>query len=173
MSDADPKTRGIEFYKVNPQYPPPGDPADPYFPTEMIYKNEDDQRVFETIAPTVLGNQKADFVMFEEMPLNMIVTEFGPNYVLPQHSHREDCLYYVERGEITMGSHKVGPGEGFLVRADQPYAYTAGPEGVRVLEIRHQPMAPPNLTLHQKNMRAWTERFFEAMGEAAPEIATS
>ena len=36
-----------------------------------------------------------------------------------------------------MGSRVLKPGDGFLVLAEAPYTYTAGPEGVEVLEFRH------------------------------------
>lgn len=171
MTDATPempRPKSIEFFKVETHTPPPPDPADPYPNAQMIYANDDDQRVFEAAAPAMLANEKIGFVMFPEMPLNMVVTEFGPNYLLPQHSHAEDCMYYIESGEVIMGARRMGPGEGFLVRANQPYAYSSGPDGVRVLEIRHQPMNPPNFTLRDKNVAGWSEKFFAAIGEEAP-----
>lgn len=61
---------------------------------------------------------------------------FGAGYRLPRHSHNADCLYYVLAGEAILGSRHVGAGCGFVVRADQPYAYEAGPDGVEVLEFR-------------------------------------
>lgn len=68
--------------------------------------------------------------------LSLVRVRFGPNYPLPRHSHSVDCLYYVLAGEARLGSRVVGPGEGFFVPADVPYGYTAGPEGVDVLEFR-------------------------------------
>jgi len=163
------KARGIEFFEAKPVTPPPpGDPDNPYAGSQMIYKSERDEKLFNSAAPAMLSHEKVAFVMFPEMPLNIIVTEFGPNYVLPVHSHAEDCMYYIERGEILIGQRRLGPGEGFLVRANNRYAYTSGPEGVKVLEIRHQPMNPPNLTLHERDVEKWRERFFAAIGEPVP-----
>ena len=62
---------------------------------------------------------------------------FKPNYPLPRHSHDVDCLYYVLSGSLTMGNQTLRPGDGFFVPADAPYQYDAGPDGVEVLEIRH------------------------------------
>ncbi len=62
---------------------------------------------------------------------------FGPHYVLPRHTHDGDCLYYVERGSLSMGSQTLHAGDGFFVPSDAPYAYEAGPEGVVVLEFRN------------------------------------
>ncbi|MFC5752426.1 cupin domain-containing protein [Actinomadura rugatobispora] len=61
---------------------------------------------------------------------------FGAGFRLPRHSHSADCLYYVISGELTMGTRTMKAGEGFFVQAEAPYAYTAGPEGVEVLEFR-------------------------------------
>lgn len=61
---------------------------------------------------------------------------FGPGFVLPRHSHSTDCLYYVTRGELRMGKTVLSEGDGFFQAADRPYTYTAGPNGVEVLEFR-------------------------------------
>lgn len=63
---------------------------------------------------------------------------FKPNYPLPRHTHDVDCLYYVVSGSLTMGKQELCPGDGFFVPADAPYQYTAGPEGVEVLEFRNE-----------------------------------
>ena len=62
---------------------------------------------------------------------------FKPNYPLPRHSHDVDCLYYVVSGSLTMRSQELRAGDGFFVPADAPYQYSAGPDGVEVLEFRN------------------------------------
>jgi hypothetical protein len=68
--------------------------------------------------------------------LSLVWSRFGPNYPLPRHSHSADCLYYVVAGEARLGNRRVGAGEGFFVPANAPYAYTAGAEGIEILEFR-------------------------------------
>ena len=68
--------------------------------------------------------------------MSLVWSWFGPNYVLPRHSHSSDCVYYVVAGEAHLGNRVVPAGDGFFVPADAPYAYTAGPDGVQVLEFR-------------------------------------
>ena len=68
---------------------------------------------------------------------SLVSAKFGPGYRLPRHSHSADCLYYVVSGEAHMGSRVLKPGDGFFIEAEAPYTYTAGPEGVEVLEFRH------------------------------------
>jgi PAS domain S-box-containing protein len=46
-------------------------------------------------------------------------------------------MYYVISGEAHMGNQVLRAGDSFFVPADAPYVYTAGPDGVEVLEIRH------------------------------------
>lgn len=62
---------------------------------------------------------------------------FKSGYPLPLHSHDSDCLYYIIAGTIRLGSEDLGPRDAFLVPADVPYTYKAGPDGAEVLEFRH------------------------------------
>jgi len=82
--------------------------------------------------------------------MSLVDIWFPPGFVLPRHSHSADCLYYIVAGGITMGTRELGPGDGFFVPADQPYAYSAGPEGVKLLEFR--------------NSTAFDTKFFEQDG---------
>lgn len=68
--------------------------------------------------------------------MSLVWSRFAPHYPLPRHSHSADCLYYVVSGEARMGNRRIGAGAGFFVPADAPYAYTAGPEGIEILEFR-------------------------------------
>jgi len=69
--------------------------------------------------------------------LSLVWSWFAPHFPLPRHSHPGgDCIYYVTKGELRMGRQTVRPGEGFFVPDGAPYAYTAGPEGVEILEFR-------------------------------------
>jgi hypothetical protein len=69
--------------------------------------------------------------------MSLVWSWFGPNYALPRHSHDADCLYYVVAGEAHLGNRVVPAGGGFFVPAGAPYAYTAGPEGIQILEFRN------------------------------------
>ncbi len=68
--------------------------------------------------------------------MSLVWSWFAPNYPLPRHSHSADCLYYVTKGELHLGRQVVRAGEGFFVPDGAPYAYTAGPDGVEILEFR-------------------------------------
>ncbi len=62
---------------------------------------------------------------------------FKGNYRLPRHTHNVDCMYYVISGSAIMGKQTLRAGDSFFVPAGAPYRYSAGPDGVEVLEVRH------------------------------------
>lgn len=59
-------------------------------------------------------------------------------YPLPLHSHDSDCFYHIVAGALRLGTEDLGPGDTFFVPADCPYNYKPGPDGVELLEFRHQ-----------------------------------
>jgi quercetin dioxygenase-like cupin family protein len=74
----------------------------------------------------------------EEGGYSLVYLFFKPNYPLGRHRHEADCLYIVISGSATMGNVTLHAGDSFFVPAYAPYGYTAGPEGVEVLEFRHE-----------------------------------
>lgn len=78
---------------------------------------------------------------------------FKPGFVLPRHSHDADCAYYVISGEAHLGTEVLRAGDGFFVPAGHNYQYTAGPEGVEVLECRNATHF--NLRLSGNGAAAW------------------
>ena len=62
---------------------------------------------------------------------------FKANYPVARHSHSVDALYYIVSGSLKLGTEWLGAGDGFWLSGDTPYTYTAGPEGLEVLEFRH------------------------------------
>ena len=67
---------------------------------------------------------------------SLVHARFEPGFRLFRHSHSSDCLYVVIAGEARMGTRVLRPGDGLFVRAEAHYTYTAGPDGVEVLEFR-------------------------------------
>ncbi len=98
---------------------------DPAAPEEMMEWAMSDGHVVKTLFGDPATNG-----------MSLVWSWFGPDFALPRHSHSADCLYYITKGEIRMGSQTLREGEGFFVPSDSRYAYTAGPEGVEVLEFR-------------------------------------
>jgi quercetin dioxygenase-like cupin family protein len=95
---------------------------------------------------------------------SLVTVEFGPGFLLPRHSHSSDCLYYIVEGEIVMGARTLGAGDGFFLPADQPYAYRAGPQGVKLLEFRHQ--AAFDMKIHEKDMARYRENAAASLAAA-------
>jgi hypothetical protein len=98
---------------------------DPAAPEEMTEWAMSDGHVVKTL----FGDTTSD-------GMSLVWSWFGPDFALPRHSHSADCLYYITKGEIRMGNQTMRAGEGFFVPSDSRYAYTAGSEGVEVLEFR-------------------------------------
>lgn len=62
---------------------------------------------------------------------------FKEGYALPLHSHDTDCLYYIIAGSIKLGTEELGPRDSFFIPTGVPYTYKPGPDGVELLEFRH------------------------------------
>ena len=60
------------------------------------------------------------------------------DYPLLLHSHSSDCLYHITAGSLQMGSETMVAGDSFFVPAGSAYTYRPGPDGVEVLEFRHE-----------------------------------
>lgn len=78
---------------------------------------------------------------------------FKANYMLPRHSHNADCAYYVISGEAQLGSEVLRAGDGFFIPSGHNYQYSAGPEGVEVLEFRNAPQF--NIRLSGNGEAVW------------------
>ncbi|RXZ68074.1 cupin domain-containing protein [Agromyces albus] len=92
-----------------------------------------------------LGVGLVSRVLFRDTPLegsdrtdglSLVHAWLAPHYQLPPHSHDGDCLYYIASGTLILGKRTLGAGDGFFVPKDSPYRYTAGPDGVEVIEFR-------------------------------------
>jgi quercetin dioxygenase-like cupin family protein len=89
---------------------------------------------------------------------SLVHVRFGPDYILNRHKHNTECTYYIIAGEVSFGRTRLlREGDGFFVAADQPYGYTAGPEGVELLEFRHASSFTSRVV--EDNEAAWKEIF--------------
>jgi quercetin dioxygenase-like cupin family protein len=115
-----------------------------------------------------LGASRLTVPFRQEGPggFSLVTVEFGPGFLLPRHSHSSDCLYYVTAGSLVMGKRVLGPGDGFFLPAEQPYAYRAGPEGVKLLEFRHQ--ARFDMKIHEKDMARYRANALASLDAALP-----
>ncbi|MFI5046274.1 MAG: cupin domain-containing protein [Acidimicrobiia bacterium] len=82
----------------------------------------------------VLVEQSAD-----DGGMSLTYAYFKPGYPLFRHRHETNCLYLVVSGSLQMGQQTLWPGDAFLVPAHAPYGYSAGPDGVEVIEFRSDP----------------------------------
>ena len=104
-------------------------------------------------------------LLFSRPGLSLTHVWFRSGYPLPRHSHNADCLYVITGGSLRIGSEELGAGDGFFVGKDVPYAYTPGPEGVEVLEIRTDNAFDIKLFA---NNPAWWSKAVERLSEHRP-----
>jgi hypothetical protein len=90
----------------------------------------------KTIKPLLMKGEELH-VLFSVPGFSLAYAWFKQDYPLPLHSHSSDCLYYVVSGSLKLGTQQLGPRDGFFVPGDTPYTFTAGPEGVEIVEFRH------------------------------------
>ena len=69
---------------------------------------------------------------------SLVSAWFKAGFPLPLHSHNADCLYYIVSGSLRLGTEDLGPQDSFFVPANVPYTYKVGPEGLEILEFRHE-----------------------------------
>ena len=81
------------------------------------------------------GGYAAQYV-FGGAGMSLCAVWFKSGFPVVLNSHDSDCLYYITAGSIRLGNETLGKGDGFFVPADAPYTYTAGAEGVELLEFR-------------------------------------
>lgn len=75
-------------------------------------------------------------LLYSRPGMSLTYVWFKSGYPLPLHSHSADCLYFIVSGSLKMGTEELGPGDGFFLGTDVPYAYVPGEGGVEVLEFR-------------------------------------
>src|SRR5262245_11580131 len=73
----------------------------------------------------------------EDGGLTVCYLFFKPNFPLFPHKHDVNSMYVVISGSIVdfMGNEVLRPGDCWSVKQGHPYQYSAGPDGVEVLEL--------------------------------------
>ena len=62
--------------------------------------------------------------------------KFPPGAPVGAHAHVEDEVFHVLEGELRFGAKVLGPGSTVFIPGGTFYGFTAGPDGVRVLNFR-------------------------------------
>ncbi len=137
MERAGGKRRGIQFFGPDSPVLPPTDGHGP--------EGDASARAAAGVPGewATHGGTRAGVLFFEpdadpDRTMNLSFVKLAPGFIIPRHSHDNDCLYYVTAGEIHLGNRVVRTGEGLFVPADSPYTYQAGSEGAEVLEFQAQ-----------------------------------
>lgn len=104
----------------------------------MSYDAPDDAAIANSKRMAEAGSEQGHHlrILFDIAGLSLARAWFKSGYTLPRHTHDVDCVYYITGGSLRIGTEELGTGDGFFVGAHVPYAYSAGPEGVEILEFR-------------------------------------
>jgi quercetin dioxygenase-like cupin family protein len=116
-------------------------------------------------------------LLFSAPGFSLTYVWFKSGLPLPRHSHNVDCLYYIIAGSLRLGTQQLGPGDGFFIGADAPYAYVPGEQGVEVLEYRAADRF--SIKFRADNLEFWTRAAEEIRrrretwaSEVRPSLAT-
>jgi mannose-6-phosphate isomerase-like protein (cupin superfamily) len=93
--------------------------------------------------------------LFGGAGLSLVYVWFKSNYPVALHAHNADCVYYITNGSIRFGTQDLGVGDGFFVPAGMHYTYTAGAEGVEVLECRSAETYDIQISTTRTNKAYW------------------
>jgi len=91
---------------------------------------------FDRMAAAGMGDGSTIKQVFAIPGMSVVHCWFKSGFPLPLHSHSADCFYYILAGDLQFGTETIGSGDGFFLPGGMPYAYTAGSQGVELLEIR-------------------------------------
>jgi hypothetical protein len=105
-------------------------------PMESAPMTEVQQQGMAALMEAGLMNGSEVKLLYSRPGMSLTYVRFKPGFALPLHSHSANCLYFIITGSIRMGTEELGPGDGFFLGTDVPYAYTPGKDGVELLEFR-------------------------------------
>lgn len=70
--------------------------------------------------------------------LQMFEIRYPPDTVVATHAHYEDQIVYVVEGSMKVGARSLPPGSSLFVQGGTLYGFSAGPEGLRMLNFRRR-----------------------------------
>jgi hypothetical protein len=114
----------------------------------------------ESMMEAGIGDGAEARVLFSAPGFSAMYVWFKSGFPLFRHSHGPDCLYQVIGGSLQLGDEVLRKGDGFFVPAGAPYAFQVGPEGVEIIEFRHEDIRD---TVIQANNPAFWEKAVETI----------
>ena len=66
----------------------------------------------------------------------LLEIEFAPDNEIRVHAHDEDEIIYIKAGTMHLGNRVLGPGPPLFVEGKTLYGFTAGQEGLTILNFR-------------------------------------
>ena len=128
-----------------------GPPADDYF--EIVPHGPVAEKGLEQAAEAGMGDGGSFNMLFMGDDFTLLQAWMKPGYPLPLHTHNTDCLYFVSRGSMKMGTVELNAGDGVFMPAGTPYTVKPGEDGVEFLEFR--PKGEYDMQVLSKNQAFW------------------
>jgi len=126
----------------------------------------EDAKMAETLLAEGFGAGGDVRLLYKRPGMSLTYVWFKSGYPLPRHSHSADCLYFIVAGSLRIGTEDLGPGDGFFLGGNVPYAYVPGEQGVEVLEFRTSNAF--DFKMLANNPDYWTKALANLMAAKAP-----
>ena len=69
-------------------------------------------------------------------PIQLFEIHYPANAQIKVHAHDEEEIIWVAEGEIRLGRRAFGPGSSVYIAANTLYSFSAGPDGLHMLNFR-------------------------------------
>ena len=104
---------------------------------------------FDFMAESELESSMAFHEFGSKTELQLAELEYIPGAEAVVHKHDDDEIIYVVKGEMHFGTRVLGAGSSIYIPGGTFYGFTAGPNGLRILNFR----ASADVSVYFKNDR--------------------
>lgn len=137
-----------------------GPPAEDY--VDVVPNGPVAAKGLEMAAEAGMGDGGKFNMLYMGDDFTLLQAWMKPGYPLPLHTHNTDCVYFVSRGSMKMGTVELNPGDGVFMPAGTPYTVTPGEDGVEFIEFR--PQGNYDMQVISKNQAFW-DKALTTIGE--------
>lgn len=93
-------------------------------------------KVFQSLAQSELDSAMVFHEFGSANELQLAELDYIPGAEAVVHKHDDDEIIYVLRGEMHFGTQVLLPGSSVYIPGNTFYGFTAGPDGLRILNFR-------------------------------------
>ena len=93
-------------------------------------------KIFDYLAESELESSMVFHEFGSEKELQLAEIDYLPGAEAVIHKHDDDEIIYIVSGEMHFGDKILGPGSSLYIPGDSYYGFTAGPNGLRIVNFR-------------------------------------